>query len=304
MVAPLARGLPIDWGTSAGGKNVKWVADLGRRGYVPPAVAGGKVYIATNNHKPRDPKVKGDRAVLMCFNEADGKFLWQIVHKMPPEDIVSGAGPEGLLSTPAVETDRLYYVTPGAEVICASTEGKVLWTLDLMKECKVYPQHVAFCSPLVVGDRVFVVTGNGRRGDDSNKPVPQPGAPSFVAINKTSGKVAWQDNSPGADIMEGQWNSPTYAEIEGKGQVIFPGGDGWLYALAPATGKLIWKFDCNPKGSEFRTDSRGTRSYLMAAPVVCDGKVYIGTGQQPDNGPVSGICGASTRRSVATYRRN
>ena len=214
MVAPLARGLPIDWGTSAGGKNVKWVADLGRRGYVPPAVAGGKVYIATNNHKPRDPKVKGDRAVLMCFNEADGKFLWQIVHKMPPEDIVSAAGSEGLLSTPAVEADRLYYVTPGAEVICASTEGKVLWTLDLMKECKVYPHYVAFCSPLVVGDRVFVVTGNGRRGGDSDKPVPQPRAPSFVAINKTSGKVAWQDNSPGADIMEGQWTSPAYAEID------------------------------------------------------------------------------------------
>ena len=55
-------------------------ADLGDRGYMPPAVAGGKVYIATNNHKPRNPDVKGDKAVLLCFNEADGKFLWQIAH--------------------------------------------------------------------------------------------------------------------------------------------------------------------------------------------------------------------------------
>ena len=72
MVAPLARGLPADWGTSAGGRNVKWVVELGRRGYLPPAVAGGRVYVATNNARPRDPRVKGARAVLMCLRESDG----------------------------------------------------------------------------------------------------------------------------------------------------------------------------------------------------------------------------------------
>jgi len=113
MVNTVARGIPTDWGNKKGGKNVKWVADLGDRGYLPPAVAGGKVYIPTNNHKPRDPKVKGDKAVLMCFDEATGEFLWQIVHDMPPAEIVTDqAKAEGLLSTPVVEGDRLYYVTP------------------------------------------------------------------------------------------------------------------------------------------------------------------------------------------------
>ncbi len=283
MVNADAKGVPTEWGSKAGGKNVKWVADLGDRGYLPPAVAGGKVYVATNNHKPRDPNAKGDKAVLMCFNEADGKFLWQIVHDMPPEEVVTQAKPEGLLSTPTVEGDRLYYVTPAAEVVCASTDGKVVWRLDLMKEYKVYPHYVAFCSPLVVGDLVYVVTGNGRPGGESDKPLPEPKAPSFVAVNKKTGKVAWQDSSPGEKIMEGQWASPAYAEVNGKGQVIFPGGDGWLYAFEPADGKLIWKFDCNPKGSEFRIDSRGTRNYLLA-PVVHENRVYTVVGQQPDNG--------------------
>jgi outer membrane protein assembly factor BamB len=298
MVAPLARGLPADWGTSAGGRNVKWVAELGRRGYVPPAVAGGRVYVATNNDRPRDPHVRGARAVLMCLRASDGAFLWQITHPMPASLVNAGGKEEGLLSTPAVEGDRLYYVTPAAVLVCADTEGKVVWALDMAKQLKVRPCAAAFCSPLVAGELVFVVTGNGKDFASPEKPVPAPKAPSFVAVNKRSGKVAWQDSSPGSGIMEGQWTSPAYAEVGGRGQVIFPGGDGWLYAFEPASGKPLWKFDCNPKGSVFRTDSRGTRSYLMAAPAVCDGRVYVGTGQQPDNGTGVGHlwCVDATRR--------
>src|SRR5262249_45298723 len=54
MVAPLAHGLPINWDACAGGRSVKWVVELGNRGYLPPAVAGGRVYVATNNARPRD----------------------------------------------------------------------------------------------------------------------------------------------------------------------------------------------------------------------------------------------------------
>ena len=38
-------------------------------------------------------------------------------------------------------------------------------------------------------------------------------------------------------LMHGQWSNPVYAEVNGKPQVIFPGGDGWLSALnrRPAT---------------------------------------------------------------------
>jgi outer membrane protein assembly factor BamB len=287
MVNTTAKGLPTEWGAKAGGKNVKWVAEVGKDGgrYVPPAVAGGQVYVATNNSKPRDPNVKGDKAVLMCFRESDGQFLWQIAHDLPESLITAGGKLEGLMSTPVVEGDRLYYVTPGAEVICAETkDGKVVWRLDIPKELKVSVNAAAFCSPLVAGDLVFVVTGNAKTFNELDKPVPQPKAPSFVAVNKKDGSVAWSDNSPGENIMEGTWTSPVYAEVGGKGQVIFPGGDGWLDAFEPKEGKLIWKFDCNPKGSVFKTESKGTRNYLMA-PAVHGNRLYTAVGQQPDNGP-------------------
>jgi outer membrane protein assembly factor BamB len=286
MVNTRAKNIPTTWGTKSGGANVKWVTPVSDKGYVPPAVAGGQIYVATSNHKPRDPKVKGEKAVLMCFKEATGEFLWQIATDMPPTAHNGATGKDdGLFSTPVVEGDRLYYVTPAAEVICADTkDGKVVWRLDMMKELKVSPFFVTFCSPLIAGDLVFAVTGNGRNGDELEKPAPEPKAPSFVAVNKKTGKLAWSDNSPGEKIMEGQWASPVYAEVKGQGQVIFPGGDGWLYAFEPATGKPVWKFDCNPKGAEFKPGGKGKANYLMA-PTVAGDKLYTSVGQQPDNDP-------------------
>jgi outer membrane protein assembly factor BamB len=66
--------------------------------------------------------------------------------------------------------------------------------------------------------------------------------------------------------------------------VIFPGGDGWLYSFEPRTGTLLWKFDANPKDSEWVLGGRGTRNNLIATPVIWEDKVYIGVGQDPEHG--------------------
>src|ERR1044071_3567939 len=60
-------------------KNVKWVAKLGSQSYGNVTVAGGKVFIGTNNDSPRDPQHQGDRSILMVFDEKTGEFLWQLV---------------------------------------------------------------------------------------------------------------------------------------------------------------------------------------------------------------------------------
>jgi outer membrane protein assembly factor BamB len=98
--------------------------------------------------------------------------------------------------------------------------------------------------------------------------------------------VAWQDNSPGERIVLGQWSNPAYAQVNGKSQVIFGGGDGWLRAFEPDTGKPIWQFDCVPKKPS-KAEAKGARNYIVATPVVSDNKVYVGVGQEPSQG--SGI---------------
>src|SRR5581483_3996242 len=74
MVNLTAKGVPTDWSVEEGKlKNVKWVAEMGNKAYGGPVIADGKVFVGTNNAAPRDPKVKGKKkAIVMCFNEADG----------------------------------------------------------------------------------------------------------------------------------------------------------------------------------------------------------------------------------------
>src|SRR5512141_3155392 len=50
------------------GRNIQWSAELGTETHSSPVVAGGRVYIGTNNGHPRDPAQHGDRGVLMCFD--------------------------------------------------------------------------------------------------------------------------------------------------------------------------------------------------------------------------------------------
>jgi outer membrane protein assembly factor BamB len=294
LVNTIDKNVPETWKADEDpkkNKNIKWIAQLGDTAYACPVIAGGRIFVGTNNKKPRDPKIEDDGGVMMCFRESDGKFLWQAYHAKldtPEENDSPGLG---IASTPVVEGDRVYYVSNRCELVCADVEGdpktgkpKIVWTLDMFKDLKVYPERLANCSPLIVGDLVFVVTSNGINLQ-ANK-VQNPNAPSFIAVNKKTGQVEWKDNSPGNKIMKGQWGSPAAAEVKGVTQVIFPGGDGWLYAFEAKTGKLLWKFDCNPKASEYLGGGRGDRNFLVAMPVVYDNKVYIGTGRAPgEDGP-------------------
>ncbi len=270
---------PLAWNVEEGKqKNIKWVQTTGGKGYCAPVVAGGRVFVSTANNRPRDPKVKGKRAVLMCFAEQDGKFLWQNVHAMAPPEVDQQGETEGLCSTPSADGDRVYYITPGCIVVCADVAtGKIAWTYDLMKQLKVYPCITNSCRPLIVGDLVYVVTGNGTGNMEK---VAEPKAPSFVALDKKAGTLKWQSALPGEKIIYGQWGSPAYAEVDGKGQVLFPGGDGVLYSLEPLTGELIWKFRCIPVKGDKKEQKKP--NYLVATPTVQGQRVYIGVGYGPD----------------------
>jgi outer membrane protein assembly factor BamB len=296
LANPVDKNIPDVWSVKKNQeKGVKWKAVLGGYAYGGPVIAGGRVFVGTNNGKPRDKSITGDKGVVMCFNEADGKFLWQIVHdKLDNRDL--DAGDMGVASSPAVDGHRLYYVSNRCELVCADVagdpaapgKGKIIWSLDMIKELKVYPGGIegslANCSPLVLGDLVYVVTSNGVEGEKRKPPAPD--APSFLAVHKDSGKVAWSSNLPGANIMDGQWSNPAAAEVNGVKEVLFPGGDGWLYGFEAKTGELLWKFDCNPKKAEFKPkQGKGTRSYLVATPVIVEGKVYIGVGREPTDEP-------------------
>jgi outer membrane protein assembly factor BamB len=298
--------LPGEWDANTG-QNIKWSVALGSQTYGGPLVVGGKVFVGTNNQAERNPKHQGDRGVVMAFNRDDGAFLWQIAHPKLPAGRVNDWPQQGVCSTPYAEGDRLYYISNRAEVVCLDTEGflddendgpttdeegsstidaDIIWKYDMIAELDAFPHNLATSSPLGVGELIFALTSNGV--DEGHVHVPAPFAPSFIALNKHTGELVWDSDLPGDQILHGQWANPSYGEAGGRAQVIFPGGDGWVYALAPETGELIWKFDCNPKDSVWELGGRGTRNNLVSTPVFHDGKVYIAVGQDPEHGEGEG----------------
>ncbi len=280
-------------------KNVKWVAALGSQTYGNPVVAGGQVYVGTNNEAVRDAKQPGDRGVLMVFRESDGEFLWQHANEKLAAGRVNDWPFQGVCSSPMVEGDIVYYVSNRGEVIALDAKGfrdgkndgpvtdekltsekdaDILWKFDMMEEVGAFPHNMSNSSPVTHGDLLFVMTANGQ--DESHVHVPSPKAPAIIALNKKTGKLVWEDNSVGEKILHGQWSSPAVGTIGGVVQVVSPQGDGWIRGYEAVTGKKLWEFDSNPKESVWPK----TRNELISTPIIVDGIVYVANGQDPEHG--------------------
>lgn len=312
---PEGKGIATEWSVETG-ENIKWSAKLGSESYGNPIVANGKVYVGTNNgsgYMKRYPS-RVDLGCLVCFDEETGEFLWQHSSEKLPAGRVNDWPNQGICSAPLVVGDRVWFVSSRGEVLCLDAEGfhdgendgpfkgekpdkpdvewdekheaDVIWKFDMMGKLGVFQHNMCSCSVTFAGDTLFVNTSNGV--DEAHLILPQAHAPSFAALNMHTGEVLWTDNSPGENVLHGQWSSPGYAVLGGQEQVLFAGGDGWLYSFDPkgenGKSKLLWKFDCNPKDSVYLLGGRATRNHLIATPVVYDGLVFIAVGEDPEHG--------------------
>jgi outer membrane protein assembly factor BamB len=292
------KNVPSEWDVKTK-KNIKWVAELGSQSYGNPVVAGGMVFVGTNNELVRDPKQPGDRGVLMAFRETDGQFLWQHTHAKLEAGRANDWPFQGVASSPAVEGERLYYVSNRGVVLCidiqgfrdkendgpttdekltSETDADVIWSFDMLEEVGSYPHNLSNSSPVISGDLIYLSTSNGQ--DESHVNIPSPRAPAIIALNKTTGKLVWEDNSVENRILHGQWSTPAVGTIGGVMQVVSAQGDGWVRGYEAMSGKKLWEFDTNPKDSVWPR----TRNELIATPVIYQDRVYIGNGQDPEHG--------------------
>jgi outer membrane protein assembly factor BamB len=267
-------------------KNIKWAVKLGSQAYGNTVVAGGKVFVGTNNESPRDKEQKGDRGVLMAFDEKDGSFIWQLVIPKLGAGKVSDWEYVGLCSSPAVEGNRMYLVTNRGEAVCLDTEGMangndgpfkdeakyqsanedgspititdqsadIIWIYDMREELGIFPHNVSSCSPVIIGDKLYTATSNGV--DWSHTNIPAPSSPALVSLDKKTGKLLAEESSGvSSRVLHASWSSPAYGKIGGKDAIVWGGGDGFAYAFDPVpvkdeegfdVFKELWKLDCNP----------------------------------------------------------
>ena len=274
-------------------ENVKWVIKLGSQTYGNTVVASGKVLVGTNNATPRDPRFKDDKSVLLCINEYNGDFMWQLTVPKLASGKVNDWEYLGLLASPFVDGDKVYVVTSRCEVLCLDLNGQsngnqgpfmdegqymvgpgkpkveptakdadILWRYDMMDELGVFPHNASNCSVIVMDNKVFVCTSNGQ--DWTHVNIPSPQSPSFICLDAKTGQLLGEDDAHiGTNIKHGQWTSPSIGRINGKAQVYFGGGDGILYAFDTVPSKegdtdyikKVWWFDAVPE--EYKKDKAG-----------------------------------------------
>jgi outer membrane protein assembly factor BamB len=97
--------------------------------------------------------------------------------------------------------------------------------------------------------------------------------------------VVWRAIGAGEQVLHGQWSSPVAADVNGRIQVLFGGGDGWLRSYDAASGHEVWRFDGNPKDARWLPRPGVlSRSFILASPVFADGRVFVAMGQSPAHG--------------------
>jgi outer membrane protein assembly factor BamB len=293
---------PVDWNTTTG-RNIVWSVELGNDTFGRPVVAGDVVYVGTDNARQMNPAFREECGVLMAFRVKDGAFLWQDVAPRVERGLREFLLPS-TTSAPYVEGNRLYYVTAECQLRSLDTQGfldgenngpyrdevsqdnaaaDIVWELDLCDRLGVFPHEACNSEVLAVGNLLMVSTSNGQ--NEGHTRVPSPRAPSLIVVDRHSGEVVWRAIGAGEQVLHGQWSSPVAANVNGRMEVLFGGGDGWLRAYDAATGHEVWRFDCNPKDARWLPRPGVlSRSSIIASPVFADGRVFIAMGQDPTHG--------------------
>jgi len=349
-------------------RNVRWGARLGHYAYGNLTVAGGRVFVGTDDSALRgDPRLKRTRGGMVhCFDEATGALLWRLVvpkRRQFPRNALYDHQHLGVCSSPTVDGDRVYVMTCATEIVCLDAKGltngndgpftdegqylvgkgkppvtlqptdaDIIWRYDLIDELGVVPHDVPSCSVLVHGRFLYTSSSNGV--NRAHTKMMNADAPSFVVLDKMTGKlVATDDHLIGERMWHCQWSPPSCGTVGGRTLIFFGGGDGFCYAFEPIAKaarkplhlKKVWAYDCNPPRYRYRDgkpipyydgDKRRKRggnisdgtyvgpSQVIATPAFCNGRIYVAIGQDPLHGRGRGMLScidAATGTEVWSY---
>jgi outer membrane protein assembly factor BamB len=183
-------------------------------------------------------------------------------------------------------------ITPGRPGRIDPSDADIVWRFDMVKELNTKPYNSLTSAALVVGDYLFVGTGNtgtlsASRGGP--KPTPIDPSPALIVLDKRTGKLlAVDDAGIHRVIFHGAHASPAYGVVNGR-PLVFYGAAGRCYAFdarfqpradgQPAKLKPAWEFNCLASGSYADPKApRPKRAEVVATPVFHKNRVYMAIG--------------------------
>jgi outer membrane protein assembly factor BamB len=256
-------------------------------GYAGPVVGPERVYTVETAGRKTE--------IVRAFDRRSGTQLWaaQWAGAMTVPFFASRNG-SWVRSTPALDGGFLY-VAGMREVLVRldATSGAEKWRVDFPDRYTTQLPSFGFvCSPLVVGDHVYVQAGA-----------------SFLKLEKTSGRTVWRTLTDAGGMWGSAFSSPVLATIGGTQQLLVQTRN-LLAGVDPVAGTVLWQHPVKAfrgmnilsptvLGDEVFTSSYGGGSFLyavkrtqsgfsvdqawanrkiegyMSTPVVIDGHIYL-----------------------------
>lgn len=210
-----------DWPTSVGENHLKllWQVELGP-GYPGPIVAADRVFVA----ETRDQKTEIVRALERETGRELWKAEWPGAMSVP---FMAKRNGDWIRSTPAYDGQALYVAGMRDVLVCLDAQtGNERWRVDFVEQYKSpLPAFGFVCSPMVVGDHVYVQAAAG-----------------FCKLDKQSGKVLWRVLEDTGGMFGSAFSSPILSTLCGKPQLVVQTRQK-LAGVEPDSGKLLWSRD-------------------------------------------------------------
>ena len=219
------------------GPALRWKAtDLGT-GYSAPSIAKGRVYLQTT---------RGQEEFLIALDEKTGKPVWSTAIGK----VGQNRGPQypGTRATPTVDGERIYGLASAGELVCLDLTGKIVWQINLAKAFDGQVGSWAYTESVLIDGDWLICTPGGEKA-------------TLAALDKLTGKVAWQAAVPGGDTAD--YASIMSVDGGGRKQYVQYMRKA-LVGVDAKTGKFLWRYA--------RTQDQGAS---ILTPVVQDNKVFV-----------------------------
>ena len=229
------KGLPERW--SQRGENLLWKnPDAGGRS--TPVVLGGKLYSLVG-HKPGQPD---EAEKVICLDAATGEKKWEHIAPVFLSDVPGERiGWASVAADP--DTGNVYALGSSGVLQCLDGEaGKLRWSRSLTEEhgtLNTYGGRINF--PIVFEDLVIV---SGVMVGWGDKAVPNH---RWMALDKRTGEPRWFNGSKDRP-PDTTYSAPVLGVFNGQRLFVVAAGDGYLYAMQPRTGKIVWSYQLSRRG--------------------------------------------------------
>jgi len=204
--SPILTNWPVS------GLHLLWRQPIGG-GYASFAIADGLAFTIEQRR---------EKEVATAYDLESGREIWSYGWPALFSESMGGDGPR---ATPCYSDGKVYVLgAEGQLVSLEATTGKLFWSKNILTEHQAAtPSYGVAASPLIVDEKLIVVTGAGH-------------GQSVVCYNKQDGKLLWA----ALDDVTG-YASPVFATLAGQAQLIVCCGKRTI-ALQPEDGKILWEY--------------------------------------------------------------